>query len=152
MPTYRLAGLPFVAPTSAPSDDLLAATGRTEWPDVQRLDPAAGDLWLVSQGPAELGLAIIVEATEHWAAVLPTTVAVGEPAAPRRLTATALLPALDVWTDHEATITTDLLTRRIGAAARASDLLQLDGAAGSRMPADLQATWASLNLGIDLGR
>jgi hypothetical protein len=152
VPTYRLAGLPFVAPTSAPSDDLLAATGRTTWPDVQRLDPAAGDLWLVAQGHAELGLAIIVEVTEHWAAVLPATVASGEPAAARRLVATSLLPALDVWTGHEATITTDLLTRRLGAALRASDVLQLDDAAGSTMPADVEATWSSLNLGIDLGR
>lgn len=152
MPTYRLAGLPFVAPASAPTDDLLTATGRTEWPDVQRLDPAPGDLWLVAHEHIELGLAVIVEVTGHWVAVLPVTVASGAPAGARRLAPTSLLPALDVWAHQEVTITTDLLARRLGAAAPPGDLLSPGVPDGARMAADVEATWASLNLGIDTGR
>lgn len=148
MPT-TLPGLTYVAPATSPTEDYRAATGHDAWPAAEPSDPQVGDLWLIGVERAELAVAVVTEATEHWVAVLPARVAKGA-ATGVRIDAPGL-PALEVWPGMEATIATHLLAQRIATLATAPQLDALSTDHGP-LPADVEATWVSLNLGIDTGR
>lgn len=147
--TTTLPGLAYVAPATSPTEDYRAATGHDAWPTAEPSGPQVGDLWLIAVESAELAVAVVTEATEHWVAVLPARVAAAAPTG-ARLDAPGL-PALEVWTGMEATIGTHLLAQRIAPVTTAAELAAL-GTGHGPAPADVEATWASLNLGIDTGR
>ncbi|GEL48805.1 hypothetical protein CHO01_39210 [Cellulomonas hominis] len=152
MPTHFVPGLPFHAPSVAPTAELMRASGRSRWPADHGVEPATGDLWLVAVADVELGLAVVTEPGPHWAAVIPAWPARGVPRGGARIEPWGLLPALDVWPAHEVTIPSDLLTRRLGAATPRGTFPALLSADAGRLPDDLEEVWSRLNLGIDTGR
>lgn len=153
MSTHTLPGLPLHAVDPSPTLAMRHATGADDWPHAEQGAPAPGDLYLLGLAGEEIALALVVEVTEHWAAVLPAAVATRQPAGSRLLPPVAGLPALDVWTGYEATVTIDLLARRLGAVASRRAVSELLSAPSPvPLTEDLVKVWAAVNLGIDTGR
>ena len=83
--------------------------------------------------------------------MLPTRVAAQAPVG--TVIAPPGLPELEVWPGTEATVAVHLLAQRIAPVLTLDVLATITDRRGpSPMPADVEATWASLNLGIDTGR